>query len=442
MNEKKVFLVTLGCPKNLVDSESMRSLLEEQGYRFVSDQSLADYVLVNTCGFIEPARKESLSVLQDVDAARTNGQFIIAAGCMVERHSERITQAVPGVDALLGTHRWMDVLTLLENLEGMEETQVAYLPTELPLMGSQEACVLRSAVQGGSAYLMIADGCRRSCAYCSIPLIKGTAVSRPMENIITDAEALQDQGIHEITLVAQDTTDYGVDLRIQDGLAQLLEQMLPRIPDVDWIRIMYAFPGRVSDRLIEVMAQQKQVLPYLDLPLQHAHPEVLRRMHRPANMTQVKQTIERCRQAMPDLALRSTFIVGYPGETEEEFAELIDFVAELRFDHVGVFPYSYEPGTASAKLADNVPEDLKNARRDELMALQQQIALENNQSRIGSRIDVLIEGSGDGMSVGRTYRDAPEVDGMVLIEQQVQVGQIVPVLIKSALPYDLIGTIE
>jgi ribosomal protein S12 methylthiotransferase len=297
-------------------------------------------------------------------------------------------------------------------------------------------------MQGSSAYLKIADGCRRPCAFCAIPLIKGTAVSRPVEAILSEAQMLQSAGAREIILIAQDTTDYGHDLGMKDGLAKLLERMAPEIPEIDWIRVLYAYPGYVTDRLIEVMAKHDQILPYIDMPLQHGDRETLLRMRRPANIEWVYQTVEKLRAAMPDLALRTTFIVGYPGETEQEFGNLLSFVEDLRFDRVGAFTFSFEPGTTSEALGDPIPEEVKQERLERLMTTQQSISLEKNQAFIEKSLEVLIEGQGDGISVGRSYRDAPEIDGMVIVEGEIPVGEIAPVRITGALPYDLTGTVD
>jgi ribosomal protein S12 methylthiotransferase len=294
-------------------------------------------------------------------------------------------------------------------------------------------------VQGASAYLKIADGCRRPCAFCAIPLIKGTAVSRPVESILAEARFLQEKGVREIILIAQDTTDYGHDIGLKNGLVHLLKEMTAAVPNVDWLRVMYAYPGYVTDELIEVMATQKQVLPYLDMPLQHAHPSTLRRMHRPTNVDWVRKTLEKMRKAIPDLALRTTFIVGYPGETEEEFQALLDFVEEIRFDKVGAFKFSFEPGTVGEPLGDPIPDEVKEERLQRLMEKQQRISLERNQAFVGRSLDVLIEGCGQGISMGRSYRDAPEIDGLVLVKGEIPTGQIIPILISDAMVYDLSG---
>jgi ribosomal protein S12 methylthiotransferase len=294
-------------------------------------------------------------------------------------------------------------------------------------------------VQGASAYIKIADGCSRQCAFCAIPLIKGPAVSRPVESILAEAGSLQSSGVREIVLIAQNTTDYGSDLGLKNGLPRLLSEMTAAIPGIDWIRIMYAYPGYVTDELIEVMAAHKQIVPYLDMPLQHAHASVLRRMNRPANIDWVCKTLGKMRQAIPGLALRSTFIVGYPGETEEEFQTLLDFITEIRFDKLGALKFSFEAGTPGEALGDPVPDEVKEERLQRLMEKQQQISLELNRAFVGRNLDVLIEGAGEGISIGRSYRDAPKVDGLVLVKGDIPAGKIIPVRINNAMVYDLIG---
>ncbi|UYN89099.1 MAG: 30S ribosomal protein S12 methylthiotransferase RimO [Anaerolineales bacterium] len=449
MTDKNFHLVSLGCAKNTVDSESMAQLLQREGYRpsLVADN--AEVLIVNTCGFIGPAKEESYQALSDLAANKRGDQWLIAAGCLSQRYGAEVIERVPGVDALLGTRRWMDVLQLIDKLRRRTSPEPLYhLPDEAITVGRDEQDVLRIFKQGYSAYLKIADGCRRPCAFCAIPLIKGTLVSRPLDSILAEARALQAAGVREINLIAQDSTDWGHELGMKDGLASLLEALVHEVPHVDWIRILYNFPGSVTDRQIETMAAHKQLIPYLDMPLQHAHPATLKRMRRPANMDWVHRTLEKMRNKLPGLALRSTFIVGYPGETDEEFQALMDFIEEIRFDRVGVFTFSYEPGTSSEPLGDPIPEDVKEARKAQVMEAQQRISLENNQALVGETIDVLIEGTGevDGsdepIAVGRSYRDAPEIDGLVFVEGGAPVGEIVPVRITGAMPYDLSGTVD
>jgi ribosomal protein S12 methylthiotransferase len=273
-------------------------------------------------------------------------------------------------------------------------------------------------------------------------LIKGTAVSRPADQIVAEARRLDDLGVKELILIAQDTSDYGHDLGIKDGLASLLGELSKAISGIDWIRVMYAYPGYVTNHLIDVMASEPKIVPYLDMPLQHAHPATLRRMRRPANIDWVHRTLEKMRTAMPHLALRTTFIVGYPGEDETEFETLLDFITEIRFDRVGAFQFSFEPGTASEPLGDPVPAEIKQARYERLMEQQQAISLEKNQAFVGQTLDVLIEGQGDQIALGRSYRDAPEIDGMVLVEGELPLGEIIPVRITGAMPYDLSGIVD
>jgi ribosomal protein S12 methylthiotransferase len=313
-----------------------------------------------------------------------------------------------------------------------------HLP-ESPTIGCDENGVLRASIVGASAYLKIADGCRRPCAFCAIPLIKGTTISRPLGTLLQEARQLHDLGVRELILIAQDTTDYGNDLGMQDGFATLLDQITAAVPEMDWIRILYAFPGYVTDRLIEVMSSHPQILPYLDIPLQHAAPAVLTRMRRPANMDWVLNTISKMRSKLPKLAIRTTFIVGYPGETDEEFQMLLDFIKEMRFDRAGAFQFSFEAGTASEVLGDPVPEAVKGERYQRLMELQQSISLQINQSYVGQKLDVLIEGQNEGIAIGRSFRDAPEIDGYVVVEGIAEIGSIIPVKITGAMAYDLTG---
>ncbi len=442
MNRKTFHLTSLGCAKNTVDSDSMAQLLVRDGYRLVGAPQQASVLIVNTCGFIGPAREESYSVLRALAETKRPGQLLIAAGCLSQRYGAEVARQVPGVDGILGTRRWMDIVQVVRALRKGPHPEPLYHLPETPTIGEDENGTLRASIAGASAYLKIADGCRRPCAFCAIPLIKGTTVSRPTETILEEARRLQELGVRELILIAQDTTDYGHDLGMKDGLADLLERMTVLVPEMDWIRIMYAFPGYVTDRLIDAMVAHPQILSYLDIPLQHAHPATLTRMHRPANMDWVYATIAKMRQALPKLAIRTTFIVGYPGETEKEFQTLLDFIQELRFDHVGAFQFSFEPGTPSEPLGDPVPPEVKEERYQRLMELQQTISLQINQSFVGQTLDVLFEGRNkQGLSIGRSYRDAPEIDGMVLAEGQVEIGSLLPVKITGAMAYDLTGVV-
>jgi ribosomal protein S12 methylthiotransferase len=337
----------------------------------------------------------------------------------------------------------MDIVTFIRQLRRRKHPEPLYhLPDEAETVGKDERNVLRAAVQGASAYLKISDGCRRPCSFCAIPEIKGTLVSRPVETILAEARRLQDAGIQELIIISQDSTDYGHDLGMKNGLSQLLNKVVKAAPDIPWIRIMYAYPGYVTDELIETMATHDQIVPYLDIPLQHGHRETLKRMRRPANIDWVYRTLDKLRTAMPEIAIRTTFIVGYPGETDEEFEGLKNFVRDLRFDRVGAFTYSYEASTPSASVSWHVPEEVKEQRRDELMTLQQQISLERNQEFVGRTLPILVEGYGDDISIGRSYRDAPEIDGLVIVPGELPLGEIVPVRIDGAMTYDLTATPE
>jgi ribosomal protein S12 methylthiotransferase len=448
------YLLSLGCSKNTVDSESIAQVLEQNGMRGVGDPNKAEVLIVNTCGFINSAKEESVNVLKELVENKRSHQVVIAAGCLSQRYGENLIQEVPGLDGIIGTRRWMDIFDLVSRLRVRKHPEPLYhLPTDAKVVGLDERGVLRASVQGASAYLKIADGCRRPCAFCAIPKIKGTAVSRPMQSIVAEAVRLQDMGVKELLLIAQDTTDYGYDLGLKDGLANLLEEIVKAAPDVPWIRVMYAYPGYVTPHLMDTMANHKQILPYLDMPLQHGHRETLKRMKRPANIEWVYDTVSKLRSTIPQLAVRTTFIVGYPGETDEEFDGLMQFVKDLQFDRVGAFKYSYEIGTPSATLANHVADDVKEDRYNRLMELQQGISLAKNQALVGKTLDILVEGHGvaededgnemeESLTLGRSYRDAPEIDGYVIVEGELPVGEIVPVRITGATTYDLIATAD
>lgn len=450
----KYYLVSLGCSKNTVDSESMAQVLEKAGMRSTGDPQRAEVLIVNTCGFIDAAKQESIDVLRELVEGKRTGQQVIAAGCLSQRYGTDLLQEVPGLDGVIGTRRWMDIFDLVARLRARQHPEPLYhLPTEAAVVGLDERGVLRASVQGASAYLKIADGCRRPCAFCAIPTIKGTMVSRPLDSIVREAQQLEAMGVKELILIAQDTTDWGSDTGLKDGMAQLLDAIVAAAPGIPWIRLMYAYPGYVTPRLIETMAKHPQVLKYLDIPLQHGHRETLKRMKRPAKIEWVYETLASMRAAIPDLSVRTTFIVGYPGETDEEFDGLLKFVSDLQFDRVGAFKYSYEIGTPSAKLPHQVADEVKEARYNALMELQQGISLARNQALVGKTLAVLVEGHAqaedeDGnplptaLSLGRSYRDAPEIDGYVIVEGELPPGEIVPVRITGATTYDLLAAVD
>ncbi|NUQ37856.1 MAG: 30S ribosomal protein S12 methylthiotransferase RimO [Caldilineales bacterium] len=434
------YLLTLGCPKNQVDSDGMAALLNAQGYRLAAQPAQADVLIVNTCGFLAASQEESIEVLQELSRGKRRQQVLVAAGCLAERNSQIIAAQAPGVDGVLGTRRWREIVPLVERLRQsrqgrrFQRLQLLGDPEEAP-----EAPTPRAQRQGASAYLKISDGCNAPCTFCSIPSFKGKLRSHPFAAIVAEAQALTAAGAREVIVVAQDTTDYGRDQGEPHSLPRLLHAIAQRAEGLRWLRLMYAYPGHISPELIETMATTPQILHYLDLPLQHGHRDTLRRMHRPANVQMVHDSIASLRAAMPDIALRSTFIVGFPGETEAEFAGLLDFVAAIRFDKVGAFLFSPEPGTPAADLPGQVPEEVKRERWERLMELQQGISLASNQAQIGRTLTVLTEGYGDGITLARSYRDAPEIDGFVLIAGRQPVGQMLEARITGAMEYDLVG---
>lgn len=466
----KYHLITLGCPKNKVDSDGIEMLLRNANYRSTDRQQDADVLIVNTCGFLEASKEESIGVLQELGRRKRKHQVLVAAGCLVQRNGAEVIERVPKVDGLLGTRRWMDVLHLIgqirsgkdrrrlerytllgeaEHAPAVEFLGASHIPA---LLGDPTSDFVtatpRPPVTAGSAYLKISDGCNAPCAFCTIPSFKGKLHSRPLEAIVDEAAALVDAGARELVIVAQDTTDYGRDRGEPNSLPRLLSALCNRTDErLRWVRLMYAYPGHVSDELIEVMATQPKIAPYLDMPLQHGDPRTLRRMHRPSKLEMVYDHVAKLRAAMPDIALRTTFIVGYPGETEEEFQGLLDFARAIEFDKVGAFTFSPEPGTPSATLPDQVPDTVKQERYARLMEQQQPISLRKNQAQVGRLLDVLvegegeIEGSGEPLLLARSYRDAPEIDGLVLVPgvRGVLRGEMLQVHINGAMEYDLVG---
>ena len=427
-------IVNLGCPKNAVDGEGMAMRLESAGYRAAPSQDQADLVIVNTCGFIARARAESLRALQEAVAAKRAGQVLIAAGCLAERDGRRLVERLPGIDGYIGTRHWSQIVPLVE--EVARGRSPGALAPSTP--GDVVAPMARRA-SGPTAFLKIADGCDAPCAFCAIPRIKGPQRSKPGAAILEEARALVGGGVRELILIAQDTTAYGRDLGLRQGLAHLIRDLLRAVPELTWLRIMYAYPPHIDSQLIDVLASDERICHYLDLPLQHAHPAVLARMRRPSDPARVERLVERLRAAMPDIALRTAFIVGYPGETEQEFQALLDWMAALRFDRVGVFTYSREKGTAAAGLPGQVPPHVRQERYRRAMEWQQRLSLQRNRAQVGRTLPVLIEGSQEGLSIGRSYRDAPEIDGLVLVAGALPVGQFVPVRVTQALEYDLVG---
>jgi ribosomal protein S12 methylthiotransferase len=464
----KYYLLTLGCPKNTVDSEGMATILTDAGYRGTDVPDDADVLIVNTCGFLQSAEDDSLANLRELADAKRPGQVLIAAGCMAQRNGERIVREVPGIDGLLGTRRWMEVVSFIKMLR-QEAPGVSEKPGALTakfgkyaLLGDPDeplgGATPRPVVLNGSAYLKISDGCNAPCAFCSIPSFKGKLRSRPVEAVVAEAQRLVASGARELILIGQDTTDYGRDWGNPDSLPDLMTAILRATPDLRWLRLMYAYPGHVTQRLIEVMASDPRICHYLDIPLQHGHSAVLRRMFRPSNTDKLLETFASMRSAMPDMAFRSTFIVGLPGETEEEFRGLMDFVQAIQFDKVGVFTFSPEPGTPAHDMPGQVSAKVKEERYGRLMALQQRISLARNQAQVGRQLEALVEAHGEMesmapagkgnrgqkprrqmVSLARSYRDAPEVDGLVIIPGALPLGEMTATRITGAIEYDLVG---
>jgi len=430
----KFYIITLGCPKNVVDSEMMAQLLRQEGHTLVEEPEQADLLIVNTCAFIEAARQETYEMLEELAADKKPSQKLIVAGCLPQRYDGDVPDRFPAVDAIIGTRSWPEITAVARELQ-REHENVDYVKQR----GNLVASVRRHALTGGSAYLKIADGCDASCAFCAIPRIKGPQRSKPETDILREAHELVEEGVREIILIAQDTTAYGRDRADIGDLPSLLRSISEQLPELDWLRILYAYPQHVTEELIHTMAELDQVCHYLDIPLQHGHPDVLRRMRRSPDIAGVYNLVSSLREAMPDIALRSTFIVGYPGETEEEFAALLQLMRDLAFDHVGIFAFCPEEGTPAAKLPNRVPRQVMAERHERAMLLQQEISLARNQEQVGRSLPILIGGAGDGISVGRSYRHAPEIDGLVLLSGEFPTGDFVPAEIVQAREYDLIG---
>lgn len=436
------YLLTLGCAKNVADSDGIGALLAQAGMNNTEGADDADVLIVNTCGFLQASRQESLAALRDLAKRKRADQLLIAVGCLISRYGETVRREVPRVNAVIDAGKWLALPRLIDHLKAHAPGDwLADANAGLPL----EQLAARSMVErlprtahGPSAYLKIADGCDRPCAFCIIPAIKGAHRSKPLNAVIAEARDLIAQGVKEIVLVAQDTTAYGWDFGERDALATLIETMCHQVEGLQWIRLMYTFPGHVTPRLIETMARHPQVLHYIDIPLQHAHPETLKRMKRP-NGEGTREMLNALRAAIPDLAIRTTFIVGFPGESAGEFRALLEFLEEQRFERVGIFEFSREDGTLAATLSDQVPGKTKKYRRERAMALQQRISLAKNKQWIGKELRVLVEGVGNGMSIARSYRDAPEVDGVVIVQQELPIGEFVRVKITQAMEYDLMG---
>jgi ribosomal protein S12 methylthiotransferase len=438
----KYAFVSLGCPKNLVDSERMLGLLKLDGYDLVHDPQKADFVIVNTCGFIERARTESMGVIDEMLELKRQGEIkgVIVSGCLAEREKEALLERCPDIDHLVGVFGREHVTKVADRLlGGLQEQRTVFQPA--PSVALSDRRRLRITPRH-FAFLKISEGCDRLCTFCAIPKMRGKHATKPIEEVVAEARELAADGVRELNIVAQDTTYYGLDLYGEPRLAELLTE-LEKVDDIDWIRVMYLYPMYFSDQLIETIANSSKVLPYLDMPLQHINNTMLRRMQRRVTREETVELVGKLRAAMPDLVLRTTLITGFPGETDEQFGELLDFVEQQRFERLGVFTYSYEPDTPAARLPDHLPDEVKNERRDAVMAVQQEIAFAWNQSQVGRTLDVLLDEQVPGEKhafVGRSYADAPDVDGLIYVSgRKLRPGQIVPCEIVATQDYDLVG---
>lgn len=436
----KILFVSLGCDKNLVDSEMMLGMLSEKGYDFTDDEAEADIVVVNTCCFIGDAKEESINTLLQMGELKDAGQIrvLVAAGCLAQRYREEIQTEIPQVDVILGTTAIDEIVAAVEEtLAGQAQNHYRSIDAA-PVAGEK-----RVVTTGGHfAYLKIAEGCDKHCTYCIIPKVRGKFRSVPMENLLAEARTLADGGVKELILVAQETTLYGVDLYGHKSLPKLLHE-LGEIPGLRWIRILYCYPEEITEELIEAIATEPKVCHYLDIPIQHASDRVLKRMGRRTDEQALRDIVGRLRERIPDICLRTTLISGFPGETQEDFEELYRFVNEMEFDRLGVFPYSREEDTPAADMEEQIPEEVKNSRRDELMELQQAIAFEKAESLVGQVLTVMIEGkvADEDTYVARTYRDAPNVDGYLFLNTtaNLMTGDFARVLVTDSNEYDLIG---
>ena len=435
-----LLFISLGCDKNLVDSEVMLGLLAKEGYQMVDDEQEADVIVINTCCFIHDAKEESIQTILEMAQYKEEGRLkaLIVTGCLAQRYQQEILDEIPEVDAVLGTTAYTEIARAIEEaLEGKGKVTTEDL-NALPLTDPH-----RIVTTGGHyAYLKIAEGCGKHCTYCIIPKLRGDYRSVPMERLIAEAKDLAEQGVRELILVAQETTLYGKDLYGEKSLYRLLKELC-RIDGIRWIRILYCYPEEIDDPLIQVIKEEKKICHYLDLPIQHASDEVLRRMGRRTSKEQLKAVIGKLRKEIPDICLRTTLITGFPGETKEQHEELMEFVDEMEFDRLGVFTYSPEEDTPAAEMPDQIPEEIKEERQAELMELQQDIAFDAAENMIGKEVLVMIEGkvANENAYVGRTYKDAPGVDGLIFIntEEELMSGDFAKVKVTGALEYDLIG---
>lgn len=439
----KLLFISLGCDKNLTDTEVMLGLLASRGYEMTDEESEADVIVINTCCFIHDAKEESIQNILEMAEYKKEGTLkaLIVTGCLAQRYRQEILDEIPEVDAVLGTTAYDQILDAVdEALEGKSSVRLEDLQ-RLPKVE-----VKRQVTTGGHfAYMKIADGCDKHCTYCIIPKIRGRFRSRPMEELIAEAKDLAEQGVKELILVAQETTIYGKDLYGKKSLPTLLRELC-KISGLRWIRILYCYPEEITDELIQVMKEEPKICHYLDLPIQHASDDILKRMGRKTSKQELIDIVGKLRKEIPDICLRTTLITGFPGETQEQHEELYRFVSEMEFDRLGVFTYSPEEDTPAAEMPDQIEESVKEDRQAELMELQQEIAFEAAENMVGKEVLVMIEGkvADENVYVGRTYKDAPNIDGLIFVETGVELvsGDFAKVKVSGALEYDLIGGIE
>jgi ribosomal protein S12 methylthiotransferase len=439
---RTVGMVSLGCPKNLVDGEVMLGRLQGAGHQLVSDPALADVIVVNTCAFIDRAKQESVDTILEMAREKETGRAsrLVVTGCLAQRYDAELRREIPEIDATLGTGQVEDVTRAVEG----EAITLGASASERPTWVYDHQAPRILATPPWLAYVKISEGCDYACSFCIIPKLRGRHRSRHVEDILAEVRGLASRGVREIVLVAQDSTRFGLDHGIRDGLAYLLRR-LGRIDGIRWVRVMYAYPQTLTDPILEAMASEEKVVRYIDIPLQHASERILKAMRRPTGRGHLLGMVERIRERVPGVAIRTSFIVGFPGETDEDFEILLDLVREARFENVGVFAYSHEENTSAHGLEDGVPPAVKEARRDELMSLQGQIALDRNRARVGERMEVLVEGTHpetDLLLVGRAAFHAPEIDGQVIVNDgRAEPGSFARCEITEAHPYDLVGRV-
>lgn len=435
-----ILFISLGCDKNLVDSEVMLGLLDAKGYQIVDDETQADIIVINTCCFVHDAKEESIQTILEMAEYKTEGRLkaLIVTGCLAQRYRQEIIDEIPEVDAVLGTTAYDKIVEAVEEaLAGAGHVELENV-NALPLVDTK-----RLVTTGGHyAYMKIAEGCDKHCTYCIIPKLRGNYRSVPMERLIQEAKDLAEQGVKELILVAQETTLYGKDIYGEKSLHKLLRELC-KVDGIRWIRILYCYPEEIDDNLIQVMKEEKKLCHYLDLPIQHANDEILKRMGRRTSKAQLEEIIGKLKQEIPDITLRTTLITGFPGETEEQHEELKAFVDEMEFDRLGLFTYSPEEDTPAAEMPDQIPEEVKEDRQAEIMELQQEIAFAQAEDMIGEEVLVMIEGkvADENAYVGRTYKDAPGVDGLIFIntDEELMSGDFARVKVTGAVEYDLIG---